>query len=66
MLCMPPKKWSASARRCREGFSQSLGRVGTTMVYVPLSSGYEAVGKVPRAFGMQVSLIGPELVLISF
>lgn len=42
------------------------GRVGSRMVWVPLSSGYEAVGKVPRAFRMKVSLIEPELVLISF
>lgn len=42
------------------------GKVGATVVCVLLSSESEAAGKAPRAFREKASLIGPELVLISF
>lgn len=41
-------------------------RVRTTVDCELLSSGSEAVGKAPRAFRRKMSLIGPQLVLISF
>lgn len=42
------------------------GKVGATVVCALLSSESEAAGKAPRAFRKKASLIGPELVLISF